>query len=399
MTSARDIWDRMDTGQKVSGTAHIGLIIWVMIFDIFQAPDRNTAIPVTDVSLISNEDFAALSAPRPEPEPEPAPTPEPAQDPAPPVVEPPEPEIRAPEPARPEPQPEPQPAPSAPSTGVIFSPQAAPGVSERPRPRPVDRVAPTPTEAPPEDAQVDIAAQPATRSDEQADTSIPQEEQAETAPPEATTEIVTEATETEDGATERAAAAPTISARPRTRPERPTPPPAQTAEAPPAAPTPTPPPTPAPTPISAPTPIPAPDPTPPPQADATDAIAEALAAALSQQQPTTAPPVGSGLSSSEADGLRLAIQQCWNIGVLSTDAQQVTVTVAFSMTPSARHEQGTIRIVSASGGGETAIQQAFDAARRAIIRCEGDGYGLPADKFDAWRDIEITFNPEGMRLR
>jgi hypothetical protein len=109
--------------------------------------------------------------------------------------------------------------------------------------------------------------------------------------------------------------------------------------------------------------------------------------------------VGSGLSSSEADGLRLAIQQCWNIGVLSTDAQQVTVTVAFSMTPSARHEQGTIRIVSASGGGETAIQQAFDAARRAIIRCEGDGYGLPADKFDAWRDIEITFNPEGMRLR
>jgi hypothetical protein len=128
-----------------------------------------------------------------------------------------------------------------------------------------------------------------------------------------------------------------------------------------------------------------------------------LAAALSEQQGGSGTsPIGSsagGLSASEADSLRLAIQQCWNIGVLSTDAQQVTVTVAFSMTPTARHEQGSIRVVSASGGTETAVQQAFEAARRAIIRCEGDGYGLPPEKYDAWRDIEITFNPEGMRLR
>ena len=407
MTSARDIWHGMDTGQKVSGVAHIGLIVWVMVFDIFQAPDRNSAIPVTDVSIISSEEFAALSGPRPEPEPTPAPAPAPEPAP-PPVVEAPapEPEIRAPEPVQPEPQPEPQPAPEpepqpepvAPSTGVIFSPTPAPGVEERPRPRPVDRVAPTPSDTPPEGAQVDIAAQPAAQPDAEAETQLPEEEQAETAPPEATTEIVTEATETDDGATERAAMAPTISSRPRTRPERPTPPPpAQTAEAPPA---PTPPaPTPAPSPAPTPAPEPEPEPAPQPQSDPTDAIAEALAAALSQQQPTTSAPASGGLSSSEADGLRLAIQQCWNIGVLSTDAQQVTVTVAFSMTPSARHEQGSIRIVSASGGTETAIQQAFDAARRAIIRCEGDGYGLPADKYDAWRDIEITFNPEGMRLR
>jgi hypothetical protein len=95
----------------------------------------------------------------------------------------------------------------------------------------------------------------------------------------------------------------------------------------------------------------------------------------------------------------LAIQACWNVGALSTDALQVTVTVAFTMTPNAMPEQGTIRVVSASGGSEAAISQAFETARRAIIRCSGDGYGLPADQYDAWRDVEITFNPEGMRLR
>ncbi|TVQ05264.1 MAG: cell envelope biogenesis protein TolA, partial [Roseinatronobacter sp.] len=112
----------MDTGQKVSGVAHIGLIVWVMVFDIFQAPDSSAAVPATDVSLISSEDFAALSGPRPEaaPAPQPAPEPEPEPEPAAPQApapEPePEPEIRAPDPVAPEPpqpveEPAPQPAP------------------------------------------------------------------------------------------------------------------------------------------------------------------------------------------------------------------------------------------------------------------------------------------------
>lgn len=80
MAVAVDIISRLDTGQKVSGVAHIALIAWVMLFDLFQAPDRNTSIPVTDVALISAEEFAALSAPAsaPPPTPAPAPQPEPA---------------------------------------------------------------------------------------------------------------------------------------------------------------------------------------------------------------------------------------------------------------------------------------------------------------------------------
>ena len=62
--------------------------------------------------------------------------------------------------------------------------------------------------------------------------------------------------------------------------------------------------------------------------------------------------------------------------------------------------EGDVRMIDYTGGSEAAARQAFEAARRAIIRCEGsDGYGLPPEKYDAWRDIEITFNPEGMRLR
>ena len=42
---------------------------------------------------------------------------------------------------------------------------------------------------------------------------------------------------------------------------------------------------------------------------------------------------------------------------------------------------------------------AFQAARRAILRCQETGYSLPPDKYEQWKTIEMTFNPEQMRLR
>lgn len=365
MSVASDMIGRMDTGQKASAVLHLGLVGWVLVFDLFHAPSDDMERAVAEVSLVSATEFAALSAP-PAPEPTADPTPPPRRTPAP----------------QPEPEPQPDTAPEPDSTGAIFSPQPTPGVAERPAPRPVDRVAPTPTEAPPEDAAIDLTARPQTSADAPGDVVLPEQEQV--APPEATTEIVTEATETDTDSLERAAAAPTVSPRPRTRPERPA-----LAEG---------------TNTAEPTPDPAPEPTPEPAADpdttVASEVADAVAAALADSLAGigTVPPQ-TGLSASEADRLRLAIQQCWNIGTLSTEAQQVTVTVGFSMTPGAVPEQGTIYMVDNSGGSEGAVSQAFDAARRAIIRCQGDGYGLPPESYDAWRDVEITFNPEGMRLR
>ena len=339
---------------------------WVVVFDLFQAPARDMDMPAAEVSLVSAEEFAALSgAPAPEPDRAPVSEPDPAPEPRP-----------APA-SEPEPTPEQDPAPEPDSTGAIFSPAPTPGVAERPAPRRVDRVAPTPTEAPPEDATIDLTARPQTSADTPGDVVLPEQDRA--APPEATTEIVTEATETETDSQERAAAAPTVSQRPRTRPERPAPA-ADIADTP------------------TPEQTPAPEPTPEP--DVAEEVADAVSAALAESRSRyQRAPAQTGLSASEADRLRLAIQQCWNIGTLSTEAQQVTVTVGFSMTPSATIEQGSVYIVDSSAGSDGAITQAFQAARRAIIRCDRDGYGLPPEKYEAWRDVEITFNPEGMRLR
>ena len=77
----------------------------------------------------------------------------------------------------------------------------------------------------------------------------------------------------------------------------------------------------------------------------------------------------------------------------------MTVTISVQMSQSGVPETNSVRMIDNTGGSETAIRQAFEAARRAVLRCGTSGYDLPVESYDHWREIEITFNPEEMRLR
>jgi hypothetical protein len=116
------------------------------------------------------------------------------------------------------------------------------------------------------------------------------------------------------------------------------------------------------------------------------------------EQPAQQAPLGPPLTGGERDGLRVAVQACWNTGALSSEALRVTVTLGVSMNRDGRPDVGSIRLIS-SDGADAPTRQAFEAARRAIIRCGGNGYNLPPEKYEQWRDIEMTFNPERMRIK
>ena len=105
------------------------------------------------------------------------------------------------------------------------------------------------------------------------------------------------------------------------------------------------------------------------------------------------------MTTGEKDALRVAVQGCWNVGSLSTEALRVTVTVGVSMDRQGRPMPGSVRMLGADGGTDSAANQAYEAARRAIIRCGARGYDLPAEKYAQWREIEMTFNPERMRIK
>lgn len=73
--------------------------------------------------------------------------------------------------------------------------------------------------------------------------------------------------------------------------------------------------------------------------------------------------------------------------------------VAVSMEQDGRPKTATIRMISSTGGSAGAAKQAFEAARRAIIRCGAKGFDLPQEKYDHWRDIVMVFNPAKMRIK
>lgn len=405
----------MEKGQIISGIAHGGVILWVILGDwLFRAPTL-PEIEVAEVSLMSSAEFDAMMAAAPpaaEPAAEPAPEPAP-EEPAPeePAIQPPEP-VQPQEPPPPaedpppvappeEPLPEdlpieavPQlietPDPVAPIADVE-QPIPVPLSDARPRPRPLDRVAATPVESvdAPEVAEQVIEEVSDVPSEEAV---IVEEQQEAAAPEEATTQIVTEAVETEEDAPQLEM---TASLRPRSRPERvqPSEEPVEDAAA------------------TAETPEDAPE-EPAPDTATEDAVAAALSEALAEEAAAEEAaaaeaaaaaasdlPAGPPMTAGEMDALRVAVQACWNVGALSMEALRTTVTVAVSVGQDGVPDAGSIAMIASNGESDTATQQAFEAARRAIIRCGARGFPLPPEKYDQWQNMELVFDPNGMRMR
>ena len=368
----------MQTGTYISGAGHLALILWAFFGGTFNT--EPLPFEVQEVAVISTEEFDAILAAQQPPgvstdpadlaqpaeetdAPEVAVTPDEDPDRAPPEV---------PETQVPDDTPIETPAPLQPADVTDTTPELSqPGADvvaalppgERPQPRPSERVAPEAVAPPDPEAAPDPVEREAVVPEE-GESETPADPQEATAPEEAAPEIVTEA--------EEPAGAPVRSLRPATRPSRPAV--AETSE---------------------------PDPT---AAAVEDAVAAAIADNQQQQQQETQAqtpraPAGPPLSAGERDALRVSVSNCWNVGSLSTAALSTTVVVGVDMAEDGRPVSGSIRMLDFSGGPESAARQAFEAARRAIIRCGARGFPLPREKYDHWREIEMTFNPENMRIR
>ena len=364
-------------GWTVSWIGH-GALIFVLLFGgLFMGDRIPEAVTVSDVTMISEEEFAALVLPGAQPDaqtdaPEVA-TPEaeteapeaPAEDAAPNLPE--SPDVDVPEaPTNPDiavPDPVPNAVPVDTTPPVQVAPSDLDGTSlERDAvAAPAPRVAAVPQVAPPPDTETAPEVVPDTAPEPVPEPEPEPEPEEPAAPEQASDRIVTEAEEVQNYA-------PASSMRPKSRPARPV----RQAERPAA---------------------PVQEETQQPSTD--DAVAAALAESEPEQPVRRGPPLTGG----EREGLRVAVSNCWNVGSLSTDALGTTVVVNVEMEQSGKPVTGSIRMVSFSGGSEAAARQAFEAARRAIIRCGARGFPLPVEKYDQWREIEMTFNPEGMQFR
>jgi hypothetical protein len=255
------------------------------------------------------------------------------------------------------------------------SPTIQTEVSPRPKPKPAPRVAPAPSEAPAPDAQVSDTAVAET-TPTPSDTQTPEKPKTAEAPPESGDVLLTEANKDQ---TDAASSAPLTSGRPKARPMKlaaaaePAPAATQTASADTSA----------------------------TDAAVNDALAEALSGAASDTPTPGTGTAASGppLTGGEKDGMLHAVSQCWNLGSASSEVLNTIVTVQFDLDQNAKPIDGTIKLAGSSGGSDDAAKRGFEIARRAILRCGAKGFPLPAEKYETWRQMEISFDPSQMRLR
>lgn len=370
-------------GTYISGAGHTALLVWLIAgWGLSSEP---LEFDVTEVSVVTGEEFAALVAgavPVPVvdaplapvlPDVEDAPeTPQPDVPPEvaqPPVPE--EPVAETPPPDAPEP-----PAPVAQVEDVAPTPPAPPEtlevpdltLSDTPVPEQADRVAPEPVAAPEPDVTIADEVTETATPDSVEPAEVVEEAVEATAPEEATTEIITEA--------EEPSSAVTTSLRPSARPNRPEP-------------------EPEPEPESEPEPEEPADPSTADVLEETDADVQAAVVAALDSMRLPGPP----LTGDELGALYRAISGKWIVDN-GSEAARITIVVSFSLTPERRLD-GDVSLVSATNGPPAAQEAAFQAARRAIFNAarQNGGLPLPDDKYDTWRDIEITFDPSEMRLR
>ncbi|WP_154444446.1 hypothetical protein [Halovulum marinum] len=141
------------------------------------------------------------------------------------------------------------------------------------------------------------------------------------------------------------------------------------------------------------------------------AVAAAVSAAAEQPQsapssaPASAPPAaaaevpqGPPLTAGEKDALRLAVQRCWNVPAGLANAEDLRVVVAVELAPDGRII-GAPRLIEPTSSSRPEIRVAFEAARRALLRCQAGGYQLPREKYAQWKNLEVAFDPEGMLSR
>ena len=125
----------------------------------------------------------------------------------------------------------------------------------------------------------------------------------------------------------------------------------------------------------------------------------AFISALLEASPETQKlPEGSPMTQAEIDGLRVAINKCWNIGQLSSEALRIIVTLRVEM--SGAGKPTSVEMTNYEGGSEAAAREAFEAGRRSIMRCAGgNGFDLSPDKYGQWAVLTMIFDLDGMRLR
>ena len=101
------------------------------------------------------------------------------------------------------------------------------------------------------------------------------------------------------------------------------------------------------------------------------------------------------MASDDMMSFQQTVQSCWNTLGKSVD---LNLTIGFSLSEAGKVKPGSFRLIRADSPLQQNIDAAYRAARQTIIRCQKEGFDLPREKYAQWKELEITFLQEKMKV-
>lgn len=139
---------------------------------------------------------------------------------------------------------------------------------------------------------------------------------------------------------------------------------------------------------------------PKPQPQQSDDALDSLDDFLAEDQedlPRRAIGLGDGMTISEVDALRQEMQKCWRPPTGAANPEELIVELRIFL-----KEDGSLvraprieRSGTSTFGKNSFTMAAEEAARRAVVMCAPYDF-LPADKYERWKEVTITFDPASM---
>lgn len=105
-------------------------------------------------------------------------------------------------------------------------------------------------------------------------------------------------------------------------------------------------------------------------------------------------PLSPPLSIAERQSIVTQIASCWYDPPVPTPQGQGSAFVMFSLAKDGKLVPGSIRFNSIGSWSERDKRLIAEHTRRAIIRCQRGGFDLPPEKYDHWRDLEVSIPPK-----
>ncbi len=113
------------------------------------------------------------------------------------------------------------------------------------------------------------------------------------------------------------------------------------------------------------------------------------------EEGSPAETVGEVVTATQIDAIRQKIRKCWIVPAGLKGAKDMVVDIKMEISPDGTVKNAEI-VDKARMAQDNGYRTAAENARRAVLDPECNPLPLPKEKYEQWKDLEMSFNPKDM---